>query len=266
MYWLSLVSTTMAHYHNQYERVEILKKNPSIFERTPSRVLSFINLCIHPYQFETVYESLRTQERISYRTYEALKGSILGLLVLVNRKHKDAYQSVDNYVLDFISFIRNDSKADPIRFLLSMRAYMVRYLFIKGLNVAFGIDWKQLVVDALELKRTPMSTSYHSLCTNIYVRNLLRVYVVWKNYREVHEEDYCEGVNDVNSLLDKAAAHKTSLDREKLVSLLEHLRENLPSWNYSTRRRASYAIDTSADGWDITNRQMTDYRYKLTQG
>lgn len=200
------------------------------------------------------------------RTYDALKGAILGLLVLVKRKHKDAVASVDNYVLDFISFIRNDTKDDPIKFLLSMRAYMLRYMFLKGLQVAFGIDWKPLVTDALELKRAPLLKNYHSLCTNKYVRNLLRVYVIWKNYRDVHDEGYIAGVNDTNSLLDKASVYKTSLVREQLVSLLEALKENLPSWNYSVRKRAAYAIDTSCDGWEIINRQFTEFRYKQTQG
>lgn len=256
----------MAWYNNQITREKLQQEIPGIFERSPSRVLSFINLCIYPQQFEVVYESIRKQERISMKTYEALKGTIIGLLVLVKRKHKDSVASVDNYVLDFISFIRNDTKADPIKFLLSMKAYMLRYMFIKGLQVAFGIDWKTLVTASLELKRAPVLRNYHSLCTNTYVRNLLRVYVIWKNYRDVHEDDYVAGVNDTNTLLDKAAAYKTSLAREQLVSLLESLKENLPSWKYSARKRAAYAIDTCCDGWEIINRQFTDFRYKQTQG
>jgi len=256
----------MAHYNNQPKRVELMKQIPGIFERSPSKVLSFINLCIYPHQFEVVYQSIRRQERISMKTYDALKGVIIGLTVLVKRKHKDTLASVDNYVLDFIGFIRSDKTDDPIKFLLSMRAYMLRYMFLKGLQVAFGIDWKALVTDALELRRTPMSRNYHSLCTNVYVRNLLRVYVIWKNYRETYEEDYVAGVNDTNTLLDKAAEFKTSLDREQLVSLLEALKENLPSWNYSVRKRAAYAIDTCCDGWEIINRQFTDFRYKQVQG
>ena len=256
----------MAHYNNQLAREQLVKKNPGIFERSPSRVLSFINLCIYPQQFEVIYKSIRSQERITMRAFEALKGVVLGLLVLSKRKHKDAVASVDNYVVDFVSFIRNDTVNDPIKFLLSMRAYMVRYLFLKGLAVAFGLDWRTLVVDALELKSTPNPNNYHSLCTNLYVRNLLRVYVVWKNYRETYDEGYEAGVNDANTLLDKAAAYKTALSRDKLVSLFEVLKENLPSWNYSARRKAAYCIDTSSDAWSMVNKQFTDYRYKLTQG
>lgn len=256
----------MRYYNNQQQREQLVKKNPGIFERSPSRVLSFINLCIYPQQFELVYNSIRSQERLSVRTFEALKGAILGLLVLSRRKHKDSLISVDHYVVDFVTFIRNDTKADPIKFLLSMRAYMVRYLFLKGLDVAFGLDWRTLVVDALELNSAPNPNNYHSLCTNKYVRNLLRVYVVWKNYRDTYDEGYLEGTNDSNTLLDKAAAYKTSLSREKLVSMLEVMKENLPSWNYGTRRKAAYAIDTSSDAWDMLNKQFTEYRYKQVQG
>lgn len=250
------------HYNNYPKRLLIQEKNPSIFERSPSRVLSFINLCIYPHTFETVYRSIRSDKRITIKTYDCLKGVIIGLLVLSNRKHKDSYVSVDTYVIDFVNFIKSDTKEDPIRFLLSMRVYMPRYLFLRGLQIAFSIDWRSLVTDALELKIAPRSKSYHSLCTNKYVRNLLRVYVVWKNYRDVHDEGYELGVNDVNTLLDKAAAHKTSLDRVSLVALLESLKESLPSWGYSVRRKAAYAIDTSADGWAIINRQPSEWRYR----
>jgi len=256
----------MAHYNNLMKREALVNKMPDIFNRTPSKVLSFINLCIYPQDFSVLYHSVRTQERLSMPTYEALKGALIGLIVLSKRKHRDTILSVDNYIIDFISFIRNDSVGDPVKFLLSMKAYMLRFMFAKGLQVAFGLDWRKLILESLDLRSAPNPKSYHSLFTNIYIRNLLRVYVIWKNYRDIHEEEYEAGVNDINTLLDKAASHKTSLSREQLVALFETLKENLPSWRYATRKQAAYAIDTCQDGWAIVNRQFSDFRYKQTQG
>lgn len=262
---VTLVEPTM-HYLNQYKREELTKKNPDIFANAPSRVLAFINLCIYPYKFEMIYQSVKTQERISEKTFDCIKGVITGLLVLVHRKHKDVHVSVDEYVIDFIKFIKSDSVGDPVKFLLSMKAYMLRFMFLRGLQVSFGIDWRQMVTEALELKKAPTSSSFHTIFTNTYVRNLLRVYVVWKNYREQHDPDYEAGVNDLNTLLDNAAKFKTSLEREKLVFLFEYLQANLPSWSYTVRRKASWAIDTAQDGYAMINRQFTDYKYKQVQG
>ena len=140
----------MTHYNNQYKRDALLEKMPNYFEGQPSPVLAFINLCIFPHKFELVFSNLREQERITKTTYACMKGVIIGLLVLINRQHKDSSFSVDEYVIDFIEFIRNDRVGDPVKFLLSMRHYMVRYMFLKGLQVSFGVDWRRFIADALD--------------------------------------------------------------------------------------------------------------------
>ena len=67
----------------------------------------------------------------------------------------------------------------------------------------------------------------------------------------------------MKTLMDNAAKFKTSISPVQLQALFEHLCTTLPSWNYSTRRRVAWAIDTSQDGWGILNRQFTDYKAKL---
>lgn len=256
----------MEYYNNQTKRDLLMEQMPDLFVKAKSPVMSFINLCLYPYKFEVTFTAVKTQTRLSSITYGTLKAAIAGLLVLANRQHKESSQSIDLYVIDFIEFIRGDKKNDPTRFLLSMRRYMPRYLLLKGLQHSFGIDWRTLITEALELKSAPTAVNYHTILTNIYVRNLVRVYVVWKNYLDQHEDGYELGTNDVNTLLDKAALFKTALTREKLVALFESLQANLPSWSYSVRRRAAWAIDTSFDGMQIIERQMTPFKYKNTCG
>lgn len=254
------------HYNNQRKRDKLIEKMPDYFEKAPSKVLAFINLCVYPHKFEVAYHNLREHPRISATTYDVLKGAITGLLVLANRQHKESRASVDEYVLDFIEFIRQDKRPDPVRFLLSMKMYLPRYMFVKGLSVAFGVDWRKLVGDALNLNRLPKVENYHSLCTNIYVRNLLRAYVVYKNYRDPHDDDYREGENDVTTLLKKTYEYKTALEPEQMVALFQALQESLPSWSYTIRRKAAWAIDTSQDGWSILNRQFTPFKNQQVQG
>lgn len=253
-------------YNKQARRDEIVEQIPGYFDDAPSRVLAFINLCVYPQKFEVAYMNLREHKRISATTYDVLKGAITGLLVLGNRQHKDSRRSVDEYVIDFIDFIRNDRVGDPVKFLLSMKRYLPRYLFIKGLQVAFGLDWRRLVADALDLKKLPKATNYHSMCTNTYVRNLLRAYVVYKNYKEPHDEGFEAGVNDVNSLLRDTYGFKTALSEEKMIALFQALCGHLPNWSYNIRRKASWAIDTSQDARDIIERQFSEYKSKQVQG
>jgi hypothetical protein len=253
-------------YNNQEKRNEIVQQMPDYFSASTSKVLAFINLCVYPQKFEVAYHNLREQPRISATTYDVLKGAITGLLVLANRQHKESRMSVDEYVIDFIEFIRKDTKGDPVKFLLSMKRYMPRYLFIKGLSVSFGVDWRRLVADALDLKKLPKATNYHSICTNLYVRNLLRAYVVYKNYKETHDEGYEQGVNDVETLLKQTYAFKTALPPEKMVALFQALCSYLPNWSYAVRRKVAWAIDTSQDGRAIIERQFTDYRSRQIQG
>jgi hypothetical protein len=255
------------HYNNKEKRDELQQAMPQYMYSQKSKVLGFINLCIHPHRFETVYSSVRSAVTITNKTYACVQGTVQGLLVLVNRQHRYSLTCIDAYTPDFIDFIRNDTVGDPVKFLLSMRAYMYRYMFLKGLRVAFGINWRVLVFNALELPELPKShTSYHSLLTNKYVRNLLRAYVVYKNYRTPDDPEYELGVNDVVTLLDKAALAKTSYPRHKVVALFEVLCESLPCLTYSIRRKAAFAIDTCNDAWEQIHYQFNDIRYKNTQG
>jgi hypothetical protein len=246
------------HYNNYYAREQLLAHQPGYYDNAMSKVLAFVNLCIYPHKFESVYQTIHDRVKIPAITYDCLKGAIMGLLVMGKRCNTESHHSVDEYVIDFIDFIRQDKRPDPVRFLLSMRMYLPRYLFVKGLKVAFGLDWKVLVADALDLQKLPKCTTYHGLCSNLYVRNLLRAYVVYKFFREPHEEGYKKGENDIVTLTKTACSHKTSFELERMQALVDILLTSLPSWCYNVRRQAAYAIDTSQDGFSIIARSVSD--------
>lgn len=253
-------------YNNYGKRELIYQQNPDLMDKTESKVMSFINLCIYPYKWELVYDRLRSCERISSETYAATKGAIAGLLVLTNRMHRDYQISVDAYILDFIALVRSDKQGSPMKFLLNMRRYMPRFLFVVGLRIAFGVDWRQLVYDVLKLRSKPQSKTYHSVFCNPYLRKLLHAYVIWKQFRESHDDDYKEGVNDIKTLVDKYSALATNADRETTELLLDALMHSLPSWSVATRTKAAWAIDSAQDGYSMINRQFSDFRYKQVQG
>jgi len=253
-------------YNNEPARRKLLAETPWLFDDCESKVLSFINLCIYPQKFELLYNTLRNQPRISANDYESVKGAITGMLVMNNRQHRESMLSVDNYVIDFIKFIRSDPKDDPVRFLLSMRRYFPRFLFAIGINVAFGLDWKTVVTDCLDLSQKPNPGTYHGVLCHRYLRNLLYAYIIWKTYREPHDPDYKLGENDLLTLFDKYTKLKTCLGRETLQSLYTYLSESLPSWNVGVRQKAAWAIDSAQDGYAMVNRQFTDWKYKQVQG
>lgn len=254
------------HYNNQQARENLLAKMPWLFDDSQSKVLSFVNLCIYPHKFELLWHTLRTQERITEASYNAVKGVICALMVMNNRMHKEKDISVDAYVIDFIKIIRSCTDDNPVKFLLSMRAYMVRFMFIVGLRVAFGVDWRELVYQVLELKNKPQNRSYHSLFTNLYIRTLLHAYICWKNYREPHDPDYESGTNDILTLLENYSKLKKNLGYESTLKLFEALQSGLPSWSVDSRRKAAWAIDSAQDGFSMINRQFTDWKYKQVQG
>lgn len=254
------------HYHNFVQRELIYQKNPDIIDNAESKVMGFINLCIYPYKWELIYDRLRTQERITSETYAATKGVIAGLLVLANRMHREYQISVDAYILDFIALVRSDKQGNPMKFLLNMRMYMPRFLFVVGLRVAFAVDWRQLVFDVLKLRSKPQSKTYHSVFCNPFLRKLLHAYVIWKQFRESHDPDYQAGVNDIKTLVDKYSALSTNKDRGTTEMLLDALLNQLPSWSVATRTKAAWAIDTAQDGYAMVNRQFSDFRYKQVQG
>jgi hypothetical protein len=253
-------------YNKEPKRQELLRLMPWLFDDCESKVLQFINLCIYPQKFELLYDTLRTQDRISADNYESVKGTITGLLVLTHRQHAESKISVDAYVIDFIRFIRSDKKPDPVRFLLSMRVYFPRFLLAVGLQTSFGVDWRTLVTEVLSLENKPQLKSYHSLFGNKYLRTLVHAYIVWKNYRDTHDPDYEEGTNDLLTLLDKYSKLKTNDGRESTQALFEALQSNLPSWSVDARKKAAWAIDSAQDGYEMINRQFSDWKYKQVQG
>lgn len=252
------------HYRNSEERERLLKDNPGLFtDKKEGRVLQFINLCIHPYDFRIIFRTLRTEARVSLKTYNALKGTIAGMLVLTNRKNAHSFYSIEQYVLDFIDFIRKYPRDNAEGFLLAMKMYMPRYLCLRGLEASFGIDWRQLVTDALELKNMPNPKSFHSLFTGYYPAFVLRAYLVWKQYKEPTDEGYKEGVNDLLTLLEKHRKFKTEARQmpfERFSMLFTALKESLPSWNASVRVKAAFAIDTAQDGRAIVERPFSSLR------
>lgn len=248
------------HYNNLIKRQEILEKYPGTFANNCKGILPFVNLCIFPYDFATIYHRIQQREQIQYNDYEALKGAITALLVLIKRKNKNNNAAVDIFVVDFVSYIRSDTKTkDPLKFLMSMNRYLPRYLCVSGLKYSFGLDWRELVESTLDLNRSLSYSSYHSLFTNLYIRSLMMTFVAWKNFRYSHEDGYEYGVNDIDTLLDKAAAYKKSIKRDRIELLFERLIKELPSWNVDVRRKVGWCIDTMQDGWYVTNRQISDW-------
>lgn len=257
---LAFLFTNDMHYNNQVKRDMLEARDPHIFTNSKSRVFTFINLCIHPLTFDALYAKIRSGAPLTSREYGAVKGVLMGLIVLVNRKHSKSYISVDAYTPDFIDFIRTDRTNDPVRFLLSMKVYMYRFMLIVGLRVAFGIDWKKFVTDVLDLPREPRCRTYHALLTHTLVRNLCKVYAIWKNYRNPAEEGYVAGENDIGTLIDKCAESKKSLPSSDLYLLFWALNSELPSSSLTYRKRAAYAIDTAQEGFAIMTTEYTDWK------
>lgn len=258
----------MPHYLNIRQRNALLLKQEAKgykFPENKHRVISFVNLAIAPYDWGQIYESIRKKERVSSANWECVKGVILALLVLTKRKNKDSLKATDAYIVDFIELMRSDKQGDAEKFLLNMRFYMPRFQFVVGLQVAFGLDWRELVTNTLELKQKPQPKTYGSLFVNKYLRSLLYAYIVWKTYVQPGEEGFEAGVNDVNSLLDKYSQRAYAISREVLQRLFVRLQESLPSYSYNVRRQASYAIDNALDGWENLTYNYNEFNKKHKQ-
>jgi hypothetical protein len=240
------------HFNSKTVRDELLKKMPNDFDLTKHKVLSFINLCIYPLRWEHVYDRIRNQQAITQTTYDGLKGAIAGMLVLCKRKNRFYHNIVDETVVDWCTYIRMDKKPNPERFLLNWCHYMNKYLFAKGLQVAFNVDWRIIVFDALTLKKLPKPQTYNSLFTNPYLKELIGCFVIYKRFREKHDEEYEEGKNDLLSLYNKQKA-KSKLKPEQFDALYDTLVKSLPSWNTAVRKKASFAIEHCLDGYYLIN-------------
>jgi hypothetical protein len=173
---------------------------------------------------------------------------------------------VDSYILDFIEVIRIHTSPDPSDFLLSIRRYLPRFLFAVGLRVAFNIDWRDVVTDALDLNKRPQPATMSGLFANKYLRNLLYAYCVWKLFREPWDADYEKGTNDILTLLDKYATLKTALTRGELEVLFTALSSLLPSYSLDIRKRAWYMIDTAQDAYHLRFLNFNEPMYRKTQG
>jgi hypothetical protein len=240
------------HFNNKNVRDELLKKMPNHFYFNNKKVLGFINLCIYPLRFELIYSQIRENSIIANTTYDGLKGALAGMLVLTRRKGRFYQNIVDEAIVDWVEFIRMDKTPNAEKFLLNFRNYMPRYLLIKGLKIAFNVDWREVVFNALTLKQLPKPRTYHSLLTNQYLREIMKSYIVYKKFRECNDEDYKEGVNDLVTIFNEQLA-KSTLKPDQFTSLYDTLVASLPSWNTSVRKKAAFAIDNFLDGYYIIN-------------
>ena len=250
----------MPHYLNHNQREAVLKQKIDKGYKFPEhehKLVAFVNLAITPYDWNQIYHSVRDKERITEKNWMALKGVILAMLVATKRRNRESAKTTDAYIVDFIELIRSDRQGDAEKFLLNMRFYFARFQFVVGLQVAFGLDWRDLVTNTLKLKVKPQPKTYGSLLANRYVRNLLYAYICWKNYFGADEDGYRLGVNDANTLLDDYSKRAYTISREVLQLLFVSLQENLPSYSHTTRRQAAYAVDNAIDGW-----QNLQYNYK----
>lgn len=254
------------HYNRHKKRRDIINKNPDMMTKREGRMLAFVNATIYPYKFEIIYDNIRNRGELAMCEYTSLKGVLLSLLTQVKRNHKSSLISIDSYIIDFIELIKVSNDTDPNKFLMSMKRYMPRFLFIIGLRVAFGLDWKDIVTDALYLKQKPEPTTVHGLFCNHYLRNLLFAYCIWKQYRETFDEEYELGKNDLLTLLNSYSTLKTSLGRDELEALFYYLQKALPSYSLDARRRAWYMIDTAQDAFHLQFLQFNDPMFKKTQG
>jgi hypothetical protein len=246
------------YYNNQYERERIKEASPLPIKHP--RIGQFVNLCIHPYRWELIYSNLKKQQQISMKDYEAAKGAVMGLIVACRRRTHASGAAVDQYIIDFIKLVQSDRQNDPEKFLYNMTHYWRRFQLMVGLQVAFGIDWRALVVDCLELKKPLQFSTYHSILSNPYARSLLHAYIIYRKFREPVDEDYELGVNDLATLMDKYGKSKAGVGNYKLQLLFNALLESLPSWNCDIRQKAGWAIDGAEDGRALIERQYSKFR------
>jgi hypothetical protein len=245
-------------YNTQVKRDEILatmEKKGYQFPKHDHKLISFVNLAISPSDWTQVYNSARTAEKIPFATWEAVKGAIMAMLVVSKRKSRESHRSCDAYVLPFIELMRSDMQGDSEKFLLNMRWYMPRFLFIVGLKEAFGIDWREFTFKHLRLKKKCQKKTYGSLLASNYpLRTLLYAYIVYKNYKQPGEVGYEKGVNDTTTLLEKESKHSYCHSYEHLLILFVALQETLPSSSYQIRRDSCYAIDKAINASEVFSR------------
>jgi hypothetical protein len=129
-------------------------------------------------------------------------------------------------------------------------------MFIVGLKVAFGVDWRDFVFEVLNLNHKPQPKTVDSLFSSKYLRGMLHAYIIWKTYRESFDPEYEEGKNDLRTLIGKYTSLKTGMPVDTMVKLVDGFHVTLPSYSYSVRRKSAWAIDTAQDGYNIIHNQL----------
>lgn len=220
------------------------------------RFCVYIDLCIHPFSWDTIYQKIRRKQRLDYQTWNCLLGALNGLFINLHMQGACTNAVLmSETAMDFVEFIRSDSVGDPWKFMLSMRVYMRRYCILKSLQ-SVGVDWREVAYNELGALSKPSNRTYHSIFTNKYVRSFLKALVVFKQMRTVVDEDYQVGVNDRHSLTLAQSTSPKSLPYEQLDKLVSILLESLPSWNTSIRAKVCYAISFQHDLHELFEKQM----------
>lgn len=247
------------HYNGKAKRDQLLaemeRRGVFPFDEKRNRFVSFINLCIHPYDWATCYHQVRNRKQISSQTWEAFNGAIFATFVIMNKSTGDTKLMLADVALDYIDFIRADKVGDPWKFLMSMRRYFPRYSIIKGL-ASFGLDWREFAYSHLGARCKPTSRSHHTIFTNVYVRTLVKAVVVFKQYRGPEHDDYQPGVNDMHSLLLTHSNSTKCLPYDRLEVAVNELLSLLPTWSPSIRARVNYMLSYMQPAHYILEKQM----------
>jgi hypothetical protein len=233
-------------YNNKEARDNILRRmeaegKPDPFGSNQPKFKNWINLCIHPSDWDTVYKRVKSNTTLSFETWEALQGVVFALLVYMNKSTRETKEVLNDVVIDFVDFIRKDKASDPWRFLHSMRRYYPRYAILKTL-ATFGIEWRTVAYEVMGANFKPSPRSYHSVFTNIYVRTLVKAVVIYKHYRTALDADFDDGVNDMHSLLLLHSASSKCLPYNRLEATVNLLLSVLPNWTPSVRSKVSYML------------------------
>jgi hypothetical protein len=256
------------HYNSAAKRARIeeeyRQKGVELYD-TNAKLAVYINLCIHPYKWEWVYDTIRTRGQIPDKCYYAMLGAIYGVMINIKRAKRESAQVSNEIAPDIIDFIRNDKTNDPWRFILSMRRYLPRYIILRGLST-FGINWREVATEVMGARQEPQPKTYHSLLTNLYVRTLIKALGVFVAVRDENEQEYEYGVNDVATLLARESNSTKCKSKEALENTYFYLREALPSWNCQTRGRVAFYLSNLLPLSYLTEKQLYGRLHENTIG
>lgn len=252
----------MPIYNNQYKRQAIVEQikaeggaNP--FARKQKQEV-FISLCVHPFSWESTFHNIRkNKKKITIEDWGVLQGVILGILVLDKKKLRHSHLALEHVTMDFVQFIRENKDDDPWKFILNAKRYIHRYLIIHSL-AQFGIQWKEAARVA-GASRIPNPKTFHSFCTNLYLRNVVLATFVFRNYYTPLDEGYVEGVNDFHScVLEAMAMNKKCLPYERFNRICLYVNERLPNWSKDVRGKVGYYLSYLLPLHMLVEKQMLD--------